>query len=346
MNGSQVRFVAGLAVLLLLSSLVPAKSDEFDHVRVGSTFSQSDAPIFIGLAKGYFNEAGLDVELIPFDTAASMFEPMGAGQIDAGAGAPTAGLFNAVRRGADVKFVADESTSAPGYGVISILVRRALIASGRVTTFADLRGLRFAQAGRGTAAFATMSAALRRGGLTPGDVREVFLPSRDQVLALARGQIDAAATIEPFATQALLSEVAVKFSSSDVLLPNGTNSAMYYGGPFSRNRRDVATRFMIAYIRAMRFYAGALRNGRLAGLNAPEVISILTKYTDLKDASIFHAMTPNSVDVNGRINLPSLNDNLAAFQQAGLVPADVALGPAMDPSFVDAALKILGTYRR
>jgi NitT/TauT family transport system substrate-binding protein len=346
MGASPVRFAAALVALLLISSLAPARGDTLEHVRVGTTFTQSDAPIFIAIAKGYFSEAGIDADLIPFDTAANMIAPLGTGQIDVGSGAPTAGLFNAVRRGIDVKFVANESTSAPGYGVISLLVRRALVTSGRVKSFADLRGLTFAEVGQGTAAYVTMSAALRRGGLTPRDVREVFLAFPDQVIAFARGSIDAATTIEPFATQAIQSEVAVKFSSSDVLVPNGTNSAIFYGGPFSKTRGDVATKFMIAYIRGLRFYAGALRNGRLAGPNGPEVISILTKYTSIKDPNVFRAITPNAVDVNGRLNLPSLAEDLAVFQRGGLVPGDVTLDQAVDQSFVDAALRVLGPSRR
>lgn len=337
-----VRSAAALLAAILISGAAPAAGDPADRVRVGSTFTQSDVPIYVALAKGYFAQAGLDVELTPFDTAAKMIAPLATGEIDVGAGAPTAGLFNAVRRGIDVKFVADESESAPGYGVISILVRRALIESGRVKTFADFKGLTFAEVGQGTAAFVTLTEALRRGGLTPHDVNETFLDFPDQIVAFANGSIDAATTIEPFATKAIQSGVAVKFSSSDRLLPNGTNSAIFFAGNFAQSRREVAVKFLAAFIKGVRFYRGALRDGRLAGPNAAEVIAILTKYTAIKDPAVFRAIVPNSVDPDARLNLRSLDHELGVFQNAGLVPPDVRLAQAVDTSYLEAALKLAG----
>lgn len=311
-------------------------------VRVGATLSQSDAPICVAIAKGYFAEQGLDAQITQLQTAAMMMAPLGAGQLDVAAGAPTAGLFNAVGRGIDLKCVASESISAPGYGVIAILVRKALITSGRVKSFKDLKGLTFAEVGQGTAAFVTMSEALRRGGLTYHDVHEVFIGFPEQMAAFTNGSIDAACTIEPFATQAIQSGVAVRFSSSDVLVPNGMNSCLFYSGNFIRNQRDTAVKFMVAYIKGLRFTAGALKNGSLSGPNAAELIDILTKYTSIHDPAIFRAIVPNAVDVNGRLNLDNLRFDLATFRGAGLVEGDTTVKQAVDTTIVDAALKIIG----
>jgi NitT/TauT family transport system substrate-binding protein len=337
-------FVSSAAAGFLITSTA-ARAAVPERVRVGTTFTHSDAPIFIALAKGYFTQEGLEVELVRFDSAANMIAPLGTGELEAGAGAPTAGLFNAVRRGIDVQFVAEESTSTPGYGVISVLVRKALVDSGRVKTFKDFKGLTFAEVGQGTAAFVTMSAALERGGLTFRDVRETFLSYPDQVIAFANGSIDAATTIEPFATKALQTGVAVKFSSSDVLVPGGINSALFYAGGFGRTRRATAIKFMVAFIKGLRYYNGALKDGRLAGPNADDVIAILTQSTAIKDPAVFRAIVPNAVDVDGRLNLRSLEQDLRVFRDAGLVAGDVTVAQAVDSSYVDAALKIVGRYR-
>src|SRR5947209_17902603 len=68
-------------------------------VTVGVTMSTSDAPIYIAERKGFFRDEGLDVKIINFRSAADMVAPLGAGQIDAGAGSASAGLYNAVARG-------------------------------------------------------------------------------------------------------------------------------------------------------------------------------------------------------------------------------------------------------
>lgn len=336
------------ATLALLSAtLLPARARAASPavIRLGATLSQSDAPICVALAKGYFAEQALDVQITPFQTAAMMMAPLGTGQLDVATGAPTAGLFNAVGHGIDLKCVASEAISAPGYGVIAILVRKDLIDSGRVKSFRDFKGLRFAEVGQGTAAFVTMSEALRRGGLTYHDVHEVFIGFPEQITAFANGSIDAATTIEPFATKAIQGGFAVRFSSSDVLIPNGMNGCIFFGGNFIRNARDTAVKFMVAYIQALRFCAGALKNGRLNGPNAPEVIDALTKYSAIHDAAVFRDIVPNAVDVNGRLNLDNLRFDLATFRSANLIDGDTTVEQVVDTSIVEAALKILGPYR-
>ncbi len=83
-------------------------------VAVGATNSTSDAPIYIADAKGYFREEGLTVTVSNFRSAADMVAPLGTGELDAGAGSASAGLYNAVLRGVRIKIVADKASSAPG----------------------------------------------------------------------------------------------------------------------------------------------------------------------------------------------------------------------------------------
>jgi NitT/TauT family transport system substrate-binding protein len=314
-------------------------------VRLGATLSQSDAPICVAIAKGYFAEQGLDVQISPMQTAAMMMAPLGAGQLDVATGAPTAGMFNAVGHGIDLKCVASEAISAPGYGVISVLVRKDLIDSGRVKTFKDLKGLTFAEVGQGTAAFVTMSEALRRGGHTYKDVHEVYIGFPEQIAAFANKSIDASCTIEPFATKAIQGGYAVRFSASDVLIPNGMNSIIFFSGGFIRNSRDAGVKFMVAYIKGLRFVAGALNKGRLNGPNSAEVIDALVKYSAIHDAAVFRETVPNAVDVNGSVNIPNLRFDLAAFRGAGYIDNETTVEQVVDTSFTDAALKILGPYR-
>jgi NitT/TauT family transport system substrate-binding protein len=74
-------------------------------------------PIFIADKKGYFREEGLEVKVVNFRSAADMVAPLGAGQLEAGAGSASAGLYNAVARGIRIKIVADK-------GVVSARLRR------------------------------------------------------------------------------------------------------------------------------------------------------------------------------------------------------------------------------
>src|SRR5215213_7433173 len=111
-------------------------------VRLGALGSTTDAGFYIALDRGYFREQGLDIEFVPFDSAARMVAPLSAGQLDVGGGSPSAGLFNAIARGIDVKLVADKGSAPPGFGFEGLLFRRDLADSGQLRTAGDLAGLR------------------------------------------------------------------------------------------------------------------------------------------------------------------------------------------------------------
>jgi NitT/TauT family transport system substrate-binding protein len=85
-------------------------------VTVGATNAASDAPIYVADKKGYFSDEGLAVTVTNFRSAADMVAPLGTGELDAGAGSPSAGLYNAVLRGVRIKIVADKASSPPATG--------------------------------------------------------------------------------------------------------------------------------------------------------------------------------------------------------------------------------------
>ena len=72
-------FVATLAM-----SGLPARAAEPIPVRVGLAQTSSDVGFFIADKKGYFKQEGLAVTFTPFDLAAKMIAPLGAGQLDVG----------------------------------------------------------------------------------------------------------------------------------------------------------------------------------------------------------------------------------------------------------------------
>jgi NitT/TauT family transport system substrate-binding protein len=253
-----------------------------DRVTVGTNGAVSDAILFIAQAKGYFQEQELTVELVPFDSGPRMVAPLGAGQLDAGAATPSAGLYNAAARGIDIKIVADKASSPPGYGYVQILVRKALVDSSKVRTFADFKGLKVAEGAEGSALGSLLNETLIKAGLTYRDVEHVYMGYAQQVAALANGAIDASVMPEPLATQAIASGAAVRLSG-DSIYPNQQAGVLLYSGDFIKKRAAVAERFMVAYIKAARFYNSGLKDGHLAGANAEEIITILVENTSLKD---------------------------------------------------------------
>jgi NitT/TauT family transport system substrate-binding protein len=336
--------IPGLALLLALASGAAAAADPV-VVRVGLANASSDVGFFIADKKGYFKQEGLAVSFTAFDSGAKMVAPLGNGQLEVGAGSPSAGLYNAVARGIDIKIVADKGSTPPGYGYQPLLVRKDLVDSGRYKSLKDLKGMKIAGSATGSASTSTLNEALKKGGLKYGDVERVFLGFPHHVMALQNKAVDAAMTTEPSATKAVQSGAAVRVMGDDVIYPNHQLAVVLYSGAFIKNNPDAARRFMRAYLRAVRDYNDALKDGRIAGPNAAEVIAILTEYTNVKDPAVYRSISPQGCNPDGAVNEASLNTDLAFYKQEGQIKGNVTVEQALDNSFVEAALKQLGPYK-
>jgi NitT/TauT family transport system substrate-binding protein len=335
-----IRVCALLCALSAATGMAAAQA-----ITVGVTSSTSDAPIFIADKKGYFRDEGLDVKVVNFRSAADMVAPLGAGQIEAGAGSASAGLYNAVARGIKIKIVADKASSAPGYGATKILVRKDHVESGRYRELKDLKGMKFAMNAPGVSNTSTLNTLLKSAGLQYADVETVDMPLPDHVAALKNKSVDASASVEPGPALAVRNGDAVVIKSDDEILPNHQIAVLLYSEDFAAKQPAAARAFMRAYIRAVRFYNGALTSGRLDGPNADEVIAILADATPIKSREIYKLITPTGMNPDGRVNKESLAYDLAFYAEQGLVKGAVNLDDAVDGSFVDAALKELGPYR-
>jgi NitT/TauT family transport system substrate-binding protein len=322
----------------------PARA-QMAEVSVGIASAASDAPIFIAETKGYFQQEALSVKTVTFTSASYMVAPLGAGQLDVGGGAPSAGLYNAVARGIRLKIVADKASSQPGYGVNQILVRKDLVDSGRYRTPKDLKGMKLALAGTGVSSMTTLNDFIKSYGVKYSEVQILDMSFPQHVLALRNKAIDASITTDPSATVAIKEGAAVKVVTDDQVIPKHQIAVLLYSEDFALKRPDVAKRFMRAYLKAVRFYNGALAQGRFAGANADEVISILTRSTPIKDAAVFRAITPNGCDPNGQIDVPSLKKDLDFYREQGLINGAVTVDQVLDPSFAQGAVEELGPYR-
>jgi NitT/TauT family transport system substrate-binding protein len=358
-NISSKCFASGRRSLLKKSFLIPAVLGLFASaawtaasaaspitVRVGTANVASDVGFFIADKKGYFKEEGLVVTFTSFNSAARMIAPLGTGQLDVGGGTVSAGLYNAAARDINVKVVADKGSIQPGYGFSALMVRKDLVDSGRYKSYKDLKGLNIAVGASGTGTTSALNEALKKGGLKYSDVNVVDLGFPQHVTAFANKAIDASITNEPTVSMAVKNGVATRIAGNDIIYPGQQTAVVLYSGVFAKEQPEAAKKFMRAYLKGVRYYNDALKDGKIAGKNADEVISILTEYTAIKDPEVYRSIVPNACNPDGRVNADSLRKDFAFFNEQGLIKGKVDFNEIFDNSYVDAVVRELGSYKK
>lgn len=338
------RLVAGAATGLAACCL--AVTAEAQTVRVGNVNTVSDIGIYIADKKGYFKAEGLDVTLTPFSSAAQMVAPLGAGQLDVGGGTISAGLYNANARAIGILIVADKGSTKPGYTFSSLMIRKDHMDSGRFKTLADLKGMKIATAGPGTGNVATLWAALEKAGLKYSDVEVVALGFPQHIVAYANKAIDAGITNEPSASVAIRQGVAVRVPGDDDIYPYHQTAALLYSAGFAKSQPEAALKFMRAYIKGVRDYNNSLKDGRITGPKASEVIAIMKEYTAVKDEKLLLETVPSAIDPDGRVLVDSLKRDFGFFkQQKWIEKDDITVDSVVDASFAKKAVEQLGAYK-
>jgi NitT/TauT family transport system substrate-binding protein len=342
--GLWLRRTCAVFKLLAVTALLSAGSDVLasDQVAVGLVNASSDAGFFIADSKGYFRKEGIDVKFVPFDSAAKMVAPLGAGHLDVGAGAASAGLYNAVGRGIRVKIVADKAHNIKGAGFQALMVRKDLIDSGKVKKIADLKGMKVAITSAGGSDASVLDQAMQSAGLQYDDVEKVYLGFPQHALAFQNGAIAASITTEPTVSKIVGQGAAVRFTGNDAYYPDAQVAVVLFGGDFAEQRPQVAKRFMKAYLQGVREFNAAVVNGRLTGPGADQMIGILSKYSIIKDVDTLRTMYVHSADSEGKLSIESLRKDLAFFKRTGDVKGNITVEQVIDTSFAAAAAKELG----
>ena len=338
------RTLAGIATALLVGlGLVttPRIQGAGAPIRVGYLGTSGDAGIFIALDKGYFAEQGLTVSPERFGIGADQMALLGAGRLDVASGAPSPTLFNAVSRGLPISVVADKGSLRKGFGFNVLVVRKALIDSGQFKALSDLRGRVMAAPGASVVNFEDY-VILKKGGLTPRDVTIEDIGFQDQPAAMANGKIDAAVMVEPFGTATESRGIGKIVLTLDQLLPDFQVSLIYYNTQWARDHPDDARRWMVAYVKALRYYNHTLRDRRVRD----DVIEILSARTPIKDRAVYDKMVWPGFHPDGVVTTRGLLEYERWLLNERQISEFLPPARFIDQAYAQHAVKVLGPFQR
>jgi NitT/TauT family transport system substrate-binding protein len=294
---------------------------------------------FLAWEKGYWREAGVEVEGTEFNGSDQAMPYLANGQLDVAGGSSGAGFLNALSQGVGGRIVAGLSGTAPdGFIGAALIVRKEDYDAGRLTSPADLRGKRVAVNGKGVYGEFVADRALRQGGLTLDDADMVVLGFPDMVAALAGGSVDAIMPTEPWVSQIQDRGIGTIIAREGVD-PNAQSQVLLYGEQFIRNNPEGARRFLVGYLRA-------LRDLKRADYKDPGDAAIIGQYTKL-GSDVVLRVVPSYLDGDARINVAHLDQQQRYYADRGYLnyrePID--LNRFVDTTWLDAAIQQLGPYQ-
>jgi NitT/TauT family transport system substrate-binding protein len=342
---STMRSLMLAALASMLAAAFSGVAQAADKVTVGTGGSASDAPFYIAQDKGFFKDEGLDVDLIVLDSGAKVIAPLGTGELDVGSGALSVGFWNALVRGVKFRIVADRGHAEPGYLYQTVFMRKDLIDSGQFKSLKDLKGKSMGFAAQGVTSLSLLNEAAKFAGIKYEDVTPVYLSFPQQIAALQNKGLDGTFLIEPQATAAVNAGYGVRFMDTNEFYPYQQISVIFYSDKFARERKDVADKFMRAWLRGVRAYNDAIKDGKIAGPGADEIVQTISKSFSMNPALV-REMYSQAVHVDGVVNAEGIQKDLDFFLKQGWVTGQVKASDVIDPSFAKKASAALGPYQR
>jgi NitT/TauT family transport system substrate-binding protein len=323
-----------LAGLLALGWTALARADDMLMARVGVLRLSSSVPVFIAQDKGYFRDAGLDVELKFFDAAQPVAVATTAGDVDFGVTAFTAGLYNLAGKGT-LKVIGGMSREKAGYPLIGYFASNKAYANG-LKTPKDLAGKRVAVTQIGSSFHYSLGLLADRDGFKLSDIKIVPLQSLSNVAAALKGETVDAALLPASAARKLMDDGGAKLLGW-VGDQTPWQLGAVFASPKTLGKKALVAKFLAAIARADREYHDVILAAVVDG-KAPvndktrPLLEIIAKYTNLPLEQVVGNCA--YIDPDGKLDVKNVAHQIEWLQGQGFVDKGVTVEAIIAKDFV------------
>lgn len=246
-------------------------------IKIGFWPVASALPFFVGIEKGYFKKAGLDVEGTKFSSPQQVSQELIAGRLQGAAnGTATGALILAEIAQPDLIKIVATNVSDAKYRLDEVIVKKDSPATS-MAYFKTKKPFVFG-CGPGPQNVATAQAILDGNGITGARIQQVDI--KQHAAAVASGQVDAAYTLEPTGT------IGADLGLTKVLESGVTAKYIVGGGPGAQSHGGAAaltTAFIKQYPETTKKFLAAYREAVEDIRKDPDgARAYLPKYTPIK----------------------------------------------------------------
>lgn len=250
-----------------------SNKDTVEKIRVGYLPIAAGLPLFVAVEKGFFKEAGFEVELHRFASSNDLGTAGTAKQVDAM-------MPFALNAAFDIGVASGTQHKLFGVNVYSdkqphIVDSFVVTPSSNIQSIEDIRGKRVG-AFPGSVTKIFVENILERKGVKPGEYTYLPLGPKDWQAALSAGSIDAASVMEPQLSQIVFDKAGVVLIEGFFakLMPNVPLSGHWLSSDYINNHtNETVLQFVSAFDKAVDYIRA----------NSQEVKLIYPKYTAIRE---------------------------------------------------------------
>ena len=329
--------VAGGAALGVASTLPgrPVRARTRTKLNVGALRFTSHAASFVAFERGYFDEAGFDVDFRFFQAAQPMAVGVASGDVDYAVTAISGGLVSLADKGA-VRVVGGALSEEPGVYGQQILASVDAFEAG-LTAPSALDGKRFGVTQAGSS-FHYMGAQVAKAE----NVELVYKPLQRTpaiIGAIKSGQIDAW-SIVPHIAKPLEGAGAVKIIGAVAdYLPDYQVTTVFTSKRNADEERARTEAFLAAFSKGAADFNAALVDRTEGDDGAEEMVRLIHEYvyTDREYEKAKPSIVNGAMRINegAALNADSVRDQLDWFVAEGLVDEGIGFDTVVDDSYVE-----------
>lgn len=225
-------------------------------------------PVYVAKDKGFFDEVGLDIEIV--DTVAggaTAVQMVSSGDVQ-GALLSTMAIINARSAGLPVIGVTDIQSAFDDSPLEEFFVRK----DSGIEKVEDLKGKKIAINLVKSSFHYTWLMALENAGMNVEDVTFINLPFSEQQAALERGDVDAIGLMQPYTKSARDSEdLKLLFDATDIF-GEKQFCEIFINSVWADNNEETAKKFVAGIVKAIEWIEN----------NQDEAKQIISKYTGIE----------------------------------------------------------------
>ncbi|MDP3075525.1 ABC transporter substrate-binding protein [Bradyrhizobium sp.] len=329
-----------VAGLMALTAVVAASSEgrcqELLKAKIGVLRLSSSAPVLIAQDKGYFKEAGLEIELKFFDAAQPIAVATASGDVDFGVTAFTAGLYNLAGKGA-LKVIGGMSREKAGYPLIGYFASNNAHAGG-LKTPKDLAGKRIAVTQTGSSFHYSLGLLADKYNFKLAEIKVLPMQSLSNAAAALKGETVDAALLPVSTARKLIDDGGARLLGW-VGDETPWQLGAVFASPKALGNKPLVTKLLAALARADREYhdviLASIKDGK-ADINdkTRPLLEIIAKYTNLPVEQVVGNCA--YIDPDGKLDVRNVANQIEWLQEQGFVDKGVGVDAIIAKEFVKA----------